>query len=465
MNHHLRNATRKIAMFCYSIGVISLVIGMVLSVAVQPVSANNQSTGGGGDHKVWICHVPPGNPGNAHAINVDKNGWNGHDQHPLDFLIDGRNDPRCGEKPTDKPTKTPADTKTSQPSSTPQNTATKPAEDTATPQNTATNPPEDTETPQNTPTNPPEDTATPTNPPEDTATPTNTPGVTITIQSSQQPTETSTPTNTPVDTETATPTNTPTDTPTDTETPTATFTPSDTPTGTLMPSDTPTETPTETATLTLTPTLVNEFIRLKLKWACVQGTQVWTVTNENDFPVHFDWSLDNAGSAFQPALKVASLRKSSAASIANGSATVPANSNYSWGVSGGYHTMQIFWEGPGGAVHSLSVTTSATSPCQVGDPTSTPKDNLTSTPEGNDPTNTPLPQRSPTGEVFVPQVATLTPDPGNPEETQAVLIPVTGADFANPFADLPLSNLFVNFGLVMLGIALTSHGVSINTKE
>ena len=100
--------------------------------------------------------------------------------------------------------------------------------------------------------------------------------------------------------------------------------------------------------------------------------------------------------------------------------------------------MQIFWEGPGGAVHSLSVTTSATSPCQVGDPTSTPKDNLTntpgpedptSTPDGNDPTNTPSPQRSPTGEVFVPQVETLTPDPGNPEATQAVLIPVTGADF------------------------------------
>ncbi len=46
-------------------------------------------------HRVWICHVPPGNPGNAHAIEVDENGWNGHDGHPGDFLLDGPDDPDC----------------------------------------------------------------------------------------------------------------------------------------------------------------------------------------------------------------------------------------------------------------------------------------------------------------------------------------------------------------------------------
>ncbi len=101
-----------------------------------------------------------------------------------------------------------------------------------------------------------------------------------------------------------------------------------------------------------------------------------------------------------------------------------------------------------------------------GDPTITPDpEDPTSTPDVNRPTNTPLPQRTRTVQVFVPQVATLTPDPVDPETTQAVLIPVTGADFANPFTSLPLSNLFVNFGMVMLGIALTSHGLSNSSKE
>jgi len=35
-------------------------------------------------HKVYICHV---NPDHGQVLYVDENGWNGHDGHPLDWLI------------------------------------------------------------------------------------------------------------------------------------------------------------------------------------------------------------------------------------------------------------------------------------------------------------------------------------------------------------------------------------------
>lgn len=31
--------------------------------------------------KVTICHVPPGNPGNAHTITVNANAWRAHQAH------------------------------------------------------------------------------------------------------------------------------------------------------------------------------------------------------------------------------------------------------------------------------------------------------------------------------------------------------------------------------------------------
>ncbi len=37
------------------------------------------------DRKITICHVPPGNPENARSIEVDANGWNGHDNHEGDY--------------------------------------------------------------------------------------------------------------------------------------------------------------------------------------------------------------------------------------------------------------------------------------------------------------------------------------------------------------------------------------------
>jgi hypothetical protein len=41
------------------------------------------------DHKITICHVPPGNPDNAHAITIDLHAWeNGHSGHDGDFVVD-----------------------------------------------------------------------------------------------------------------------------------------------------------------------------------------------------------------------------------------------------------------------------------------------------------------------------------------------------------------------------------------
>src|SRR4026209_622245 len=44
------------------------------------------------DHKITICHVPPGNPGNAHSITIDQQTWeNGHtphSSHNSDFVVD-----------------------------------------------------------------------------------------------------------------------------------------------------------------------------------------------------------------------------------------------------------------------------------------------------------------------------------------------------------------------------------------
>jgi len=62
---------------------LSLTLALVVSALAlwsQPAGATK-----GDDHKVVICHVPPGNPDNAHSIEVDKKGWNGHKNHDLDY--------------------------------------------------------------------------------------------------------------------------------------------------------------------------------------------------------------------------------------------------------------------------------------------------------------------------------------------------------------------------------------------
>jgi hypothetical protein len=55
----------------------------------ESAPAKNESPGNGeaASGKVTICHVPPGNPANAHTLVVSVQGWeNGHQRHRGDYL-------------------------------------------------------------------------------------------------------------------------------------------------------------------------------------------------------------------------------------------------------------------------------------------------------------------------------------------------------------------------------------------
>jgi hypothetical protein len=58
------------------------------------------------DHKIVICHIPPGNPENGHPIEVDEHSWEDmghqhHNTHQHDFEIG--DDKPCGEPPAPVP--------------------------------------------------------------------------------------------------------------------------------------------------------------------------------------------------------------------------------------------------------------------------------------------------------------------------------------------------------------------------
>jgi hypothetical protein len=70
---------------------MTLAVMMALAammLAAAPALA--QDDGGRGQDKVTICHVPPGNPGNAHLITIGFPAVAHHlANHPGDFIIDG----------------------------------------------------------------------------------------------------------------------------------------------------------------------------------------------------------------------------------------------------------------------------------------------------------------------------------------------------------------------------------------
>jgi len=110
-----------------------------------------------------------------------------------------------------------------------------------------------------------------------------------------------------------TPTKTFTPTPTFTSTPTDEPTPSPTPTETFTPTPTFTQTPTDEPTPSPTPTDELEFIPLSLLGVCsgsvasigilqpVENTISWTVSNDNDLAITFDWSANNGQSGSETA--------------------------------------------------------------------------------------------------------------------------------------------------------------------
>jgi hypothetical protein len=58
-----------------------------------------------GDGKITLCHVPPGNPANAHTITVGGPAWNGHRNHKGDYLgpCQGAGGPDGGTPPPPPP--------------------------------------------------------------------------------------------------------------------------------------------------------------------------------------------------------------------------------------------------------------------------------------------------------------------------------------------------------------------------
>ena len=85
------------------------------SLAVGAATASADGPGGDApgnpDHKVWICHVPPGNDENPRIIFVDESGWNGHYSHTDDkgpFASEGDASGACpaGPPTTEPPTTT-----------------------------------------------------------------------------------------------------------------------------------------------------------------------------------------------------------------------------------------------------------------------------------------------------------------------------------------------------------------------
>ncbi len=73
----------------------------VVLLALVAIGVNEALAGG----KVTVCHVPPGNPANAHTIVIAEEAWNAghspHQSHVLDYL--GSCDPPPPPPPTQVP--------------------------------------------------------------------------------------------------------------------------------------------------------------------------------------------------------------------------------------------------------------------------------------------------------------------------------------------------------------------------
>jgi hypothetical protein len=61
----------------------TLLLAAALCFAAAPVSNTLRA---GDDHKVMICHIPPGNPENAHEIIVDFHAVPAHVANHGDYL-------------------------------------------------------------------------------------------------------------------------------------------------------------------------------------------------------------------------------------------------------------------------------------------------------------------------------------------------------------------------------------------
>ncbi len=96
----------------------STAVGAPGEVASAPKGDQGPATGSDNADKITICHVPPGNPANAHTITVGRNGWNGHSRHKGDYAGpcggSGGGEPDAGTSEPDAGTSEP-DAGTSEP--------------------------------------------------------------------------------------------------------------------------------------------------------------------------------------------------------------------------------------------------------------------------------------------------------------------------------------------------------------
>ncbi len=51
-----------------------------------PAPACACPSGNNNNKKIAVMHYPPGNPGNAHIVCINQNGWNGHKNHDRDYI-------------------------------------------------------------------------------------------------------------------------------------------------------------------------------------------------------------------------------------------------------------------------------------------------------------------------------------------------------------------------------------------
>ena len=79
MSHRPAHSTRRSA---WTAAVAMAVTVWAVSSQLMPGTVGAAPAA---DRKITICHVPPGNPENARSIEVDANGWNGHDNHEGDY--------------------------------------------------------------------------------------------------------------------------------------------------------------------------------------------------------------------------------------------------------------------------------------------------------------------------------------------------------------------------------------------
>ncbi|MEQ9029208.1 MAG: hypothetical protein RLP44_10890, partial [Aggregatilineales bacterium] len=222
---------------------------------------------------VTVCHIPPGNPANAHEITIGASAVSAHLAHG----------DSVGPCPAATVTNTPTATNTA--NNTETATYTNTPSNTATATNTSTSTPTSTNTATQTPTH--TATATSTHTSTATETYTSTPTATNTSTVTNTATATSTHTSTATETYTSTPTatNTATATETHTATPTATNTATATETHTTTPTATDTATATSTATATATNTATSTYTNTPTATPTMTATATATLPPGCDFAV------------------------------------------------------------------------------------------------------------------------------------------------------------------------------------